>query len=189
MVCGLGIGARDYLVPLGVDVSQPVTTARELVTLVRGLLARETVDHDGAKWQLDHVRLGMRPPRGDMPIVLAATGPKMCAVAGELADGLYLMYGSERYVSEAIGHARAARTSESPFTVASPILMAIDDGSGAARASLKIGIGLTLTEPYGEAMLESNGLDPAHAQRIRDGLAQRGVRALTEIVEEGIATH
>jgi 5,10-methylenetetrahydromethanopterin reductase len=185
VVCGLGIGARDYLVPLGLDVSRPATTARELVTLVRSLLARQTVDHDGAKWHLDHVRLGIRPPRGDIEIALAATGPKMCALAGELADGIYLMYGCEKYVSEAIGYAHAARTSDSPFTVASPIMLAIDDGGG-ARNSLKIGIGLTLTEPYGESMLESNGLDPAHAQRIRDGLSGRGVKSLTEIVEDEI---
>jgi 5,10-methylenetetrahydromethanopterin reductase len=185
-VCGLGIGARDYLVPLGADVSRPVATARELVTLVRRLLAREVVDHDGAKWRLDHVRLGIKPPRPDIPIVLAGTGPKMCSLAGELTDGLYLMYGRESYVAGAIGHARAARRTDAPFEVASPILMAVDDGDGAARDSLKIGIGLTLTEPYGEGMLEANGLDPAHAQRIRDGLAERGVRALTEIVEDGI---
>jgi 5,10-methylenetetrahydromethanopterin reductase len=185
-VCGLGIGARDYLVPLGVDVSKPLGTARELVTLVRRLLARETVDHDGVKWRLDHVRLGLRPPREDIPIVLAATGPKMCRLAGEVADGIYLMYGCESYVTGAIGNARAGRTTDVPFTVASPILMAIDDDVAAARASLKIGIGLTLTEPYGEGMLESNGLDRAHAQRIRDCLATGGVRALPDVVEDGV---
>jgi 5,10-methylenetetrahydromethanopterin reductase len=185
-VCGLGIGARDYLVPLGADVSKPLATARELVTLVRRLLARESVDHDGAKWRLDHVRLGLRPPREDMPIVLAAAGPKMCRLAGEIADGIYLMYGCESYVTGAIGHARAGQMTDAPFTVASPILMAVDDDAAAARSSLKVGIGLTLTEPYGEGMLESNGLDPAHAQRIRDGLANGGVRALPGVVEDAI---
>ena len=35
-------------------------------------------------------------------------------------------------------------------------------------------------------MLEANGIDPAYAQRIRDGLAQGGVKALASVVEESI---
>lgn len=110
----------------------------------------------------------------------------MCSLAGELADGILIMYGRESYVSNAIGHARTARTSSDSFIVASPILMAIDDDVDVARDSLRVGIGLTLTEPYGESMLEVNGLDPADARRIRYGLTEHGVRSLKETVKPEI---
>jgi 5,10-methylenetetrahydromethanopterin reductase len=93
-VCGVGIGARDFLIPLGADVAKPLTTAREMLSILRRLLAREVVDLDGTKFQLDAVRLGFRPPRGDIPIFLAATGPRMCGLAGREADGIYLLYGT-----------------------------------------------------------------------------------------------
>jgi 5,10-methylenetetrahydromethanopterin reductase len=184
-VCGVGIGARDFLIPIGADVSHPLATAREMVTVLRGLLAREVVVLQGQKFRLDGVRLGFRPTRHGIPIVLAATGPRMCALSGELADGIYLMYGTEAYVRGSIALALGARD-DAPFTVASPILMAVDEDAAAARRRLKAGIGLMLTEPNGEVMLEANGLDPALAQRIRDGLAQGGIRALADAVEDPI---
>jgi len=43
-----------------------------------------------------------------------------------------------------------------------------------------------LTEPNGEGMLEANGIDPALAQRIRDGLTTGGVKALATAVDDTI---
>lgn len=183
VVCGLGIGLRDQLARLDADVSKPLTAAREMVALVHGLLARETVELDGAQFRVDGVRLGFKPPRDRIPIVLAATGPKMCALAGE-TDGIYLLYGTHEYLRTALGHTEKSRTPGSDFRVASPILLAADDDREAARERVKVGLGLTLTEPSGEAMLEANGLDPALVQPMRDGLASGGVRELAAAVDE-----
>lgn len=185
-ICGVGIGARDFLIPIGADVSKPLTAAREMVAIMRRLLAREAVEFEGAKFRLDKVRLGFRPARTDMPIYLAATGPKMCGLVGEVADGIYLMYGSREYVEGSLQLARTNRPTNARFGVASPILMAVDDQDGSTQAGVKIGVGLMLTEPNGESMLEANGIDPAHAQRIRDALAQGGVKAVASAVDKSI---
>lgn len=185
-ICGIGIGARDGLIPLGADVSKPLTAAREMVSIIRTLLARDEVNLDGAVFQMDHVRLGLRPFRESMPIYLAATGPKMCALAGEAADGIYLMYGTQEYVQSSLNLAQAARTAPEALRAASPILMAVGDKTDDAVAGVKIGIGLMLTEPNGESMLEANGVDPALAQPIRDGLATGGVKALISAVDDSI---
>jgi 5,10-methylenetetrahydromethanopterin reductase len=185
-VCGVGIGARDFLIPLGADVTKPLRTAREMLEIIRRLLARELVQVKGGKFTVEQVRLGFRPTRQGVPIVLAATGPKMCALAGEAADGIYLMYGTQRYVETALEAALSQRATEQPFRVASPILMAVDEDVERARSALKPGIGLMLTEPNGEGLLEANGLDPALAQRIRDGLAEGGVKALQTAVDNSI---
>lgn len=185
-VAGLGIGARDYLVPLGFDTSKPLATVREVIELTRRLLAREVVDHPGVKFRLDSVRLGFEPPRPRIPTYLAATGPRMCTLAGELADGIYLLYGTRAYVEKVLEHATKVRSPDRPLDVASPILMAVDDDPEPARARVKAGIGLILTEPSGESMLEANELDPAHAQRIRDALAGSGIRGVRAAVDDAI---
>jgi 5,10-methylenetetrahydromethanopterin reductase len=186
MICGIGIGARDGLIPLGADVSKPLTAAKETTSIVRRLLAREDVVHEGKVFNLSHVRLGFRPTREMIPLYLAATGPKMCALAGEAADGIYLMYGTQEYVTTSLQRARDARLRDEALGVASPILMAVDDGEGVAKSQIKAGIGLMLLEPNGESMLEANGVDPVHAQRIRDGLASGGIKALIAAVDDSI---
>ena len=185
-VVGVGFGARDFLLPLGADVTKPLATAREMVQIIRGLLNREVVDLHSEKFDLTGVRLGMRPFRQGVPLYLAATGPKMCALAGEVADGIYLLYGTQAYVEGSLGLAAQKREDQVPLRVASPALMAVDGDDGRALAGAKIGIGLMLTEPNGEGMLEANGIDPSLAQRIRDGLNSGGVKALVGAVDQTI---
>ena len=186
-VVGVGFGARDFLIPLGVDVTKPLATAREMVQIIRGLLNREVLNHHTEKYQLDGVRLGLRPFRQAIPIYLAATGPKMCALSGEVADGIYLLYGTRGYVESSLALAQDQRSPDAaPFRVASPLLMAVDGDDGRALTAAKIGLGLMLTEPNGEGMLESNGIEPSLAQRIRDALTNGGVKALADAVDNSI---
>jgi len=185
-VVGVGFGARDFLLPLGVDITKPLATAREMVEIIRGLLNRQVLQHHTEKFQLDGVRLGLRPFRQGVPIYLAATGPKMCALAGDVADGIYLLYGTQSYVEGSLILATEHRNGNAAeFKVASPALLAVE-GDGQALAEAKIGIGLMLTEPNGEGMLGANGIDPALAQRIRDGLNTGGVKALATAVDDTI---
>ncbi len=186
-VAGVGFGARDFLLPLGVDVSKPLTTAREMVQIIRGLLNREAIDLHSEKFQMDNVRLGLRPFRQGVPIFLAATGPKMCALAGQVADGIYLLYGTQSYVTSSLALANEKRPADAePFRVASPALMAVDGDDGRALTGAKIGLGLMLTEPNGEGLLETNGINPELAQRIRNALSTGGVKALAAAVDQTI---
>jgi len=63
----------------------------EYVSVFRGLLQGETVVWDGAKIRMLHAE-GHAPPRPiELPIFIAALGPKGDAVARRLGDGLYLI--------------------------------------------------------------------------------------------------
>ena len=85
---GVGFGARDFLIPLGVDVTKPLATAREMFQIIRGLLNREVLNHHTEKFNLDGVRLGLSPFCQGVPIYLAATESKLCALTGEVADDI-----------------------------------------------------------------------------------------------------
>ncbi|MGE0505166.1 MAG: LLM class flavin-dependent oxidoreductase, partial [Solirubrobacterales bacterium] len=146
-VCGVGVGVRDQLARLGYDVSRPLRAARESVEMLRELLARETVTREGEKFSIEGGRLGFRPQRPSIPIYLAATGPKMCALAGEIADGIYLPTAPRELLARAIADSRANRPAEKPIEVAWQVLVGVDDDVEAAKDQVRPGIGFILTEP------------------------------------------
>lgn len=79
----LGIGRGDSAVrKIGREI-MPLRPYRAYVEAVRGLLAGENVEYEGAQFALEW--LG-RPVRQPVPVDMAASGPKNLALAGELAD-------------------------------------------------------------------------------------------------------
>ena len=93
----LGIGAWwDPLAKnVGIERRKPLLAMREHVTVVRDLLAMKRVTFHGEFVHMDGVELdivhGRREPR-NVPIYIGATGPKMLALSGEIADGVLLNY-------------------------------------------------------------------------------------------------
>lgn len=88
----LGVGAPDDLASAGIDAAQPLRAMTEAMTICRSLLdgRREAFEGDRfsvAARALDH---GARP----VPLILAASGPKMLRLAARMADGVLLSAGS-----------------------------------------------------------------------------------------------
>lgn len=84
----LGIGAGDTSVKA--LATKPATVARcaEYVRVVRSLLDGKDVVHDGATLRLENIG-----DHGRIPIYLAANGPAMLRLAGEVADGVIVPTG------------------------------------------------------------------------------------------------
>ncbi|MFI2752824.1 LLM class F420-dependent oxidoreductase [Cellulomonas sp. P22] len=105
----LGLGASGPQVVegwYGQPYPRPLARTREYVAIVRDVLAREApVTYDGDFYQLPYVggsglgkalRSTVHPLRADLPIHLAAEGPKNVALAAEIADGWLPMFYSPR---------------------------------------------------------------------------------------------
>jgi 5,10-methylenetetrahydromethanopterin reductase len=114
-----GIGAGDRPVTeLGLTPA-PVGVVREMVDISRRLLSGETVTWEGRASRLDDatLRFARRP---DLPIYLAASGPRMLELTGEVADGGLILAGQDeqslRYVQDHIAHG-AQRAGRDPATV------------------------------------------------------------------------
>jgi 5,10-methylenetetrahydromethanopterin reductase len=62
---------------------------RDAVTIARGVLSGDRFDYDGDTWSADVPALAAdaHAPREVPPVYVAATAPKMQALAGEIADG------------------------------------------------------------------------------------------------------
>ena len=88
---------------------KPLTRTREYVGIVRAILRREApLEHHGEHYDIPYtgpgstglgkpLKLIVHPARSDVPVYLAAIGPKNVALAAEIADGwLPIFFSPER---------------------------------------------------------------------------------------------
>lgn len=95
IICGIGAWWDPLAQKVGITRTKPLLAMREVVTVVRDLLARKRVTFHGEFVHLTDVELdvvhGRKTPR-NVPIYIGATGPQMMALTGEIADGAVLNY-------------------------------------------------------------------------------------------------
>ncbi len=95
IICGIGAWWDPLAKNVGINRRKPLTAMRETVTVLRKLLNMENVTFDGEFHQVNGIELdvvhGRKEPR-NVEIMIGATGPKMMALTGEIADGAVLNY-------------------------------------------------------------------------------------------------
>lgn len=87
---GVGTGENINEGPLGYTFPKYAERAarmREALEIMRRLLDGEKLTFDGEYYKTDRAKL-YSPPLGDVPLWLAAGGPKSAALAGEMAEGI-----------------------------------------------------------------------------------------------------
>ncbi len=91
-VLGLGLGHAPRNHAVGVGFGKPLGDTRQYVQAVRGLLNGESVYPDLPLQTYQGRVLDIRRPQHPVPIMLAANGPKMIELGGELADRVSLSW-------------------------------------------------------------------------------------------------
>jgi F420-dependent oxidoreductase-like protein len=101
----------------GVRFASPLSRTREYVDVVRMALRRETVAYQGKHFTLPlpdgpgkALKLIVHPVRPEIPIYLAAVGPKNLALTGEIADGWLAIFFSPEHAALSLDPVRAARS-------------------------------------------------------------------------------
>src|SRR5437879_5455223 len=123
---------------------KPLVKTREYVEIVRTVLRRETLEHDGVHYTIPYVgpgatglgkplKLMARPLRSEIPIYLAAIGPKAVAQAFEIADGWLPIFWSPEQARQVFPLDRA----RPGFDVAPSVPAIVTDDVEAGRARLK----------------------------------------------------
>jgi F420-dependent oxidoreductase-like protein len=170
---GIGVSHRASMdAMLGVPITAPLAAMREYVAVLRGALGAG-IDFDGkyyrAHWSL---ALPTRPPA--TPIYLAALGPKMCELAGEIADGAILWLTSPQYVRDVArpaierGRRRAGKSLEG-FEVVAAVPLAVTDDRAAALAAFRTELTRYVALPFYRAMMEASGLGESLRAWDREG--------------------
>src|SRR5262245_30425324 len=131
----------------GTPFDHPIERTREYVGIVRTILEREQpVTSEGPHYPLPiakgkPLKPNVRPLRSDLPIYLAAMGPRNVALAAEIADGwMPYLYSPGRadVFADALqtGWTRGSRD-PAAFDVAPIVAVAIGDDLGACRDALR----------------------------------------------------
>jgi 5,10-methylenetetrahydromethanopterin reductase len=192
---GLGAGAEAFLGWAGIPRPRPLARTREAVLACRALLERRTPADEPAlepPWQPE---AHLRWPGPPVPIYLGVMGPRMTALAGQIADGvLALSYPPERatrsaaVVTEA---ARAAGRDPESLDVPACFWVSIDDDLDRARAELAAKLayyGPSISAPLlAEAGLRPADFLPAARALEEDGAAAAAALITDEMLALGIA--
>ena len=101
----------------GVRFDKPLGRTREYVDIVRMALRRETLRYDGEHFTLPlpdgpgkAIKLTVHPVRTEIPVYLAAVGPKNLELTGEIADGWLAIFFSPEQAAVSLDPLRAGRS-------------------------------------------------------------------------------
>jgi F420-dependent oxidoreductase-like protein len=150
---GLGVSGPQVVEGWhGQPFGKPVAKTREYVEIVRAILKREKpIEHRGEYYQIPYAgadATGLGKPlrsilhgRADLPIYLAAVGPKNVALAAEIADGWIPIFFSARRASmfrEWLAEGFKARgTAPARFDVMPMVAVVVGDDVAVCRAAVK----------------------------------------------------
>ena len=155
MLLGLGLSGPQVVEGWhGQPYGKPLPKTREYVEIVRAILAREKpLAYPGQYYQVPYVgpdATGLGKPlksilhgRADLPIYLAAIGPKNVELAAEIADGwLPMIFAPGHYdavfkPAVEAGFAKSDGKGYDRFDIAPSVLVVVGDDVDACRAAVK----------------------------------------------------
>ena len=132
---------------------KPLAKTREYVSIVREILRREKpLEHHGEHYDIPYtgpdatglgkpLKLITHPLRADLPIYLAAIGPKNVALSAEIADGWLPVFFAPSRFEETYGSA-FADTDLTSFDIAPTVSVVLGDDVQACRDKVKPGLAL-----------------------------------------------
>jgi probable F420-dependent oxidoreductase len=138
---GLGLSSKTIVEQWhGLSFSPALGQIREAVEIVRKVAGGERVNHEGKFYRVKNFRLTGPVPTAPVRVYLAALGPEMLELAGEIADGVLLNWIPPEAVPASIAHlqtgARRAGRALDAFEIASFVRTCVTDDAAAARATL-----------------------------------------------------
>lgn len=159
---GLGVAFAEELA-YGLSTQRPVARLREYLTVLRAIRDEGTVDFRGS--ELTAVDLQVMPVAlagaASFPIYVAAMGPQMLRVAGELADGTLPAATGPRTIESVIVPTIVAAATEAgrPQPHVIPLVsVAITDDPDAARAAAAPGMAVYDSNPSNQKQYAREGV-------------------------------
>ena len=176
----LGIGLSHRIVietMLGLSYERPARHMREYLSVLMPALRGEAVHFDGEQYRVHGLQLTI-PGADPVPTVVAALGPAMLKVAGELADGTNTwMVGPrtmEDHIVKRLAATAGAAGRPAPRVVAG-IPVALTHAPEAAREKINAELTIYGQLPSYRAMLDREGAaGPADVAIVGDENAVRG---------------
>jgi 5,10-methylenetetrahydromethanopterin reductase len=189
----MGIGRGAFLDLVNVESTRAITAVREAIELMRHLWRRQATPYQGKVFQAtDHARLHWEPERPSIPVMVGTWGPKMCHMAGKLADEVKAgsmwsdTYGNYMWEHIAAGAQEAGRNPGEVGLVFGP-LTSISANANEAKAVARRTLAFYL--PYLAPMPEYLGIEAELVQRVQKLTTQGDYAAASALVPQHALDH
>jgi len=160
-ILGLGVSHRVTVESMwGMKLEHPAEAMREYVSIVRASLRDGAASEDGkifsSHWSYSE------PRRAELPIMLAALGPQMLELAGEVADGVVLWMCSPAYIRDSVvpqvaaGRKKAGKTMEG-FEIVAAVPVCVTSDRAAGLAVLRTTVERYASLPFYRRALDAGG--------------------------------
>jgi 5,10-methylenetetrahydromethanopterin reductase len=137
---GLGVANTVMNDRFGIPPFAPLPMIEEYVGVIRAVLRGEA-GYDGTVFRTGMVPLDSPPVRADLPVYLAALGPRMLELAGRIADGVILNLMTPALAGQAARTVRAAAQAAgrdpASVEIACVVHCCLSDDSAAAGAAAR----------------------------------------------------
>ncbi|SNT51959.1 TIGR03564 family F420-dependent LLM class oxidoreductase [Rhodococcoides kyotonense] len=191
---GLALGAPQLVEgSFGIPYERPVELAREFLQVARSLVETGTADHHGElltaapKYPTTVAGAGT-----DLPLLVAAMGPRALRASGELADGILPFLAGPRVLENSIVpqvQKAAADAGRPPVRVIAFIAAIVTDDVDAGRAAAEEATSLYDTIPSYQRVIADEGHERAadlvligSAAEVRAGVQRYYDAGATEVV-------
>jgi alkanesulfonate monooxygenase SsuD/methylene tetrahydromethanopterin reductase-like flavin-dependent oxidoreductase (luciferase family) len=174
-ILGLGVANTVMNDRFGIPPFAPLPMIEEYVGVIRAVLRGEA-GYDGKVFRVGLVPLDSPPVRADLPVYLAALGPRMLELAGRIADGVILNLMTPALVGQAARTVRAAAQAAgrdpASVEIACVVHCCLIDDSAAAESAAR-------------AMVLRYVLHPAAPQLFGEASGDADLRGVRELVLAG----
>jgi probable F420-dependent oxidoreductase len=192
----LGLGLSSEIIVgqwHGLPFAPSIQQMREAIQIIRMAAAGERVNFDGKFYRLKNFRLAIPAASPAPRIYLAALGPRMCELAGEVADGVLLNWLPPSAMAASVGHvgagARRAGRSLSDIDVAVYVRTCVTDEPAAVRETLARDItGYAIVSVYARFFAECGFAEEVEAVNAawKAGDRAGAVKGISERVLDGL---
>ncbi|MGH8928690.1 MAG: LLM class flavin-dependent oxidoreductase [Acidimicrobiia bacterium] len=182
-VVGIGTGGSEFPSQLGLPISQPLALVRESVEIIRALLIG-AAQMEGRVFSTAGASLSWQP--GPAPVYLAARGPRMLELAGQIADGVITHGLAPSHLDFAHARIKAGSAAAGrPGKGCSLCLMfdfELDDDRDAAFERLRRRCLFMVGGSYAEELISLYGLDPEQVRPIRAAVSRGDYETAVELI-------
>ena len=184
-ILGLGVANTVMNTRFGIPPFAPLPMIEEYVAVIRTVLT-QAAGYDGQLFRTGAVPLDSPPVRNNLPVYLAALGPRMLALAGRIADGVILNLMTPDQAAHAARQVRAAAQAAgrdpASVEIACVLHCCLSDDEAAAAAAAREMVLRYVLHPAAPRLFGETGRD---GNAGRDADSDVDLRRVRELVLAG----
>ncbi len=186
MILGLGTSHKSTIEGShSIPFVKPLQRMRETVEIVRHMIQNQAASYEGEIFKVSHFKMRFKPIRQKIPIYLAALGPRMAQLAGEIGDGVLLIHTSPQHAKETKAlveeGTRKAGRNPSDIDIASYLVCCVSKDGAQARKIARRGLADSGRLPLYHKLYSSMGF-PREASLLREAWSKGSIDEAAECV-------